>query len=233
MTNIFPTPSKLSFNVSQKEYLTQNIIRIRFEANTILNYLPGQFVTLVISNTIRRSYSIGSVPGQNFIETYVDITPGGPGSKFFEIVKVGDLVEGIFPIGKFVYTESEIPAVFVATGTGITPFVSMIETALKLNNSKREIKLVWGGKTQEDLFLEAKFVELKHNFSNFDFTFCVSREESATYSKGRVTNILETSEYNNESEFYICGGKEMIADVETLLITKGFSKDKIKYEQFY
>ena len=233
MLNTLQIPTKLTLKVSQKVALIPNIFKIRFESDSILNFLPGQFVTLIINNLTRRSYSVGSISGQNFIETYVDITPGGPGSKFFENVQIGETVEAIFPLGKFVYAESEYPAIFVATGTGITPFVSMIETALKVNNSKREIKLIWGAKTEADLFLKNEIMELKNNFPNFDFTFCVSREEATEYSKGRVTNVIESAQFSTDSEFYICGGKVMIEDVDKLLTVKGFAKEKIKYEQFY
>lgn len=230
--NQFQRPDRLTFKVSQKIDLGFNIIQIRFETNKTLDFTPGQFVTLFMDERTRRSYSISSIPGTNYFETYNDVTPGGPGSLFFKNSKVGDEIVGMFPLGRFVYKEKPTPAVFLATGTGITPHKSMIDFALS-NNSQREITLVWGARTDEELFLANNFDELANNYPNFKNIYCITRKEDTKFYKGRVTKYCEETDFNPESEFYICGGQNMIKDVETILLEKGFSKEVIKYEQFY
>jgi len=62
----------------------------------------------------------------------VNVAPMGPGSQYFLSCRVGDTVEIIAPLGMFCLTDSPNKKVFVATGTGIAPFYSMIVDSLSL-----------------------------------------------------------------------------------------------------
>jgi NAD(P)H-flavin reductase len=228
----FQRPQRVRFKVSQKQEFGFNIVKLRFEADIQLNFDPGQFVTLFIDERTRRSYSISSVPGTNYFETYNDTTPGGPGSLFFKNARIGDEIIGMIPLGRFVYKEHTNPAVFIATGTGITPMKSMLDYALS-NGSKRDLQLIWGVKSDEELFLASEFNKLADLYNNLKIQYCITRQEDSKYFKGRVTSYIDQLEFIDNSEFYICGSKNMISEVEQILLLKGFPIEVIKYEQFY
>ncbi|KXK08355.1 MAG: CDP-6-deoxy-delta-3,4-glucoseen reductase [candidate division WS6 bacterium OLB21] len=81
--------------VSIKEEVAKSTYLVRFSLpeNETMDFLPGQFVTIAVAPNARRSYSIASSPSHNtYVETYADTFAGGPGSQFFENVKVGDQV---------------------------------------------------------------------------------------------------------------------------------------------
>lgn len=226
-------PQKILLKITQKLRVTESIIKLRLEGDNTISFIPGQFMTIFVDKYTRRSYSISSVSGLDYVETYNDITPGGPGSQYFIKAEVGDTIEVMLPLGKFVYKAKPSPAVFIATGTGITPFLSMLETALGINRSPNQIDLVWGCRFEKDFFVKEQLEDYARTFLNFKYSLCVSREQVVNMYKGRVTGLISETEYNPECSFYICGGQEMIRDVENILSRKGFSKSRIYYERFY
>ena len=226
-------PQKLLLKVTLKVQPTANIIKLRLEGENPILFAPGQFMTIFVDKYTRRSYSISSVSGLNYVETYNDITPGGPGSQYFINAEVGDTIEVMLPLGRFVYKAKPGPVVFIATGTGITPFLAMLETALKINKSQRQIHLVWGCRFEKDFFVKEQLEDYANTFPNFKYSLCVSRERIVDMYQGRVTGLITETEYDPECSFYICGGQEMIKDAENILSRKGFSKTQIYYEQFY
>ena len=134
----------LKGKIFSKSMIAQDTYALRFNCETmpIFDFLAGQFVTITVNPpTVRRSYSIASAPGKDFIELIADTKRGGPGSQFFENSKVGDEFEFMFPLGVFFYKESPKPVYFFGTGTGIVPFMSMAEDALTNQKTTRNVTM--------------------------------------------------------------------------------------------
>src|SRR3954468_695151 len=98
---------------------------------------PGQWVNLVLplpEGEIKRAYSIASAPvaGSPRFELAVTQVEGGPGSQFLHRIQEGQTLRAIGPQGLFTRGQhAPLPSLFIATGTGVTPFRSMIEAALR------------------------------------------------------------------------------------------------------
>jgi NAD(P)H-flavin reductase len=225
--------------VESIEKVSAKVIKIRFKLTepTSIEFKPGQFVSMKVDTMIRRSYSIASAPfNTEFIDLYNDVMPGGPGSKYWLKLKVGDEAEFLGPLGIFKYVEgSNKPVIFIATNTGIAPFYSMIVHALESERSTRPIYLYFGVRYEEDIFMNEEFEELAKKFENFKYKLSLTRpEENWTGLKGRVTELIEKDFDSLKGyEAYICGGQAMIASTEELLLTKGMDIESIYYEKFY
>jgi len=228
---------KYKGKIEKNDYLNKKVIycRIKHLEPEKMEFKAGQYFMIIIDKRTKRAYSIGSTPNhQDYVETYVDITPGGPGSQFYMNAKVGDEVEYIGPIGRFVYEEGESPLLFIATGTGLVPFLSMIEHALT-NGSKRKMNLLLGFRYKSGVFAEEKLKDLSKKYDNFKFRICLSKDQGEGYSSGRVTPYLEETvqELGEGLEAFICGGKEVVESIEQDLFDLGVSKEQIRYEKYY
>lgn len=128
------------------------------------------------------------------------------------------------PYGYFVYRPSSRPAVFVATGTGIAPFVSMIRSGVS------GFMALHGVKTADDLYYEHLFRDAARSFIP-----CISqssrKEETGLFS-GKVTEYIERRMEKKPYDFYLCGGREMIRDV-TFLVDDLFQNSRVYTEVFY
>jgi NAD(P)H-flavin reductase len=218
--------------ITPKVYL----MRLKMTEPNTLDYDPGQFVSLDVGGSIRRSYSIAyNSPDKSTIDLYNDIEPGGPGSQFFVNAKVGQAVSFLGPLGMFTYQSGyDISALFIATGTGNVPIYNMILHALKTEKTTRSITLIQGFRFEEDIFLDDEFKKLDEQYRNFRYMLSLTRPESTWNGlTGRVTEILE-KEYKGENvHTYICGGQSMISSVVEFFSEKGLSSDNIFYEKFY
>src|SRR3990167_8905216 len=113
--------------------LTPTVFELGFTVDQPLTFKAGQFCSIIIPGAgpggkdLRRSYSIASPPHFNPIELCIKIVEEGPGTHFLSKLRPGDKFTALAPYGIFIYvTPPERHACFIATGTGIAPFRSMI-----------------------------------------------------------------------------------------------------------
>lgn len=224
---------RIKAKVTQKEYLSPEIIRYRLETPIKIDFQPGQFMSMAVEGYVRRSYSLANSPTENtFVETFTDITPMGPGSRFINDSQVGDLVDVMVPLGKFVYLPGDDPVYLFATGTGIVPFISMIRHELLNLRSGREVSLYHGVRSQSHLIEMQNFRELAKKHGNFHYIPVVSKPTEEWQGKiGRVTHFLP--QVGPKSDIYICGGREALLDIEDGVLARGATKERIYYERFY
>lgn len=229
-----------SATIKSKQQLTNDVIEISFETSEPFNFTAGQFVTFKIADKIPpcfRAYSISIAlkKDSNIFATCLKIIPNGRGSNWLNSLKIGDKLEFMGPSGKLIFTTPpEKTALFIATGTGITPLKSLIEDELNKGN-KQKLHLLFGLRYIKDIFYKKHFEKLAQKHSNFTVEYTLSRPEndSWTGSKGRVTEILEKMSLDPKiTEIYICGLKDMINDVNTFLKIKGFKDDAIHEERY-
>jgi ferredoxin-NADP reductase len=152
--------------------------------------------------------------------------------------KEGDSVEILGPLGRFV-VEKQSPRekVFVATGTGIAPFRSMIKDVLE-SGWPGKIRLYWGLRYEEDVFWDEEFKSLQQAYPTFGYTLTLSRatdtwEESASRRRGRVTDHIIKEDNTSEKEYYLCGNRPMIDEIKSMLLAKGVPEVQMKTELFY
>ncbi len=170
------------------------------------------------------------------LELLIDVSPGGVASEFFISAELGTEVTFLGSLGEFVYKEKTVdaPVIFLATGTGIAPFLPMVRSNLQ----GRQVKLFWGVRYNNETFLKAELDEIVAENPSFTYEICISRPEGEiTEFHGYVTKKLEleweSMENITNADFYICGAGPMLGDAYKLLIERGINTTNIYTEKFY
>ncbi len=216
-------PKTLPAKINRIEKLTEDVIKIelRFPPTQKLNFIAGQYVN-VIKGNIKRSYSIGSTSNENTsIELFIKKYPGGLLSNYwFNEAKINDLLRIEGPRGTFFIRNNSAfkNIIFLATGTGIAPVKSILETLSELGDlTEKNIYLFWGVKHLYDLFWNPEKLGL-----NINYFPVLSREKIPALENGYVQNVLLTKNIElSESMIYACGSNDMILAAKNKLIKNG------------
>jgi len=222
-------PLQQSAVITQKNQLNPHVYQFVFQVKTPVVFTPGQYATVIIDAHTRRQYSFFS-PSTNPLQfdIVIDVAPMGPGSKFFLDKNVGDTVEILAPLGGFRMIENPNKKVFLATGTGIAPFYSMIVSYVK-HGGKATVVLYWGLRQEEDIFFQPQLDALKKSSANFQYSIILSKPTSDWKGhSGHVTDYV----VKEESDFYLSGNKNMVGEVKTKLLAQKVSGEQIKTEPF-
>ena len=208
-------------------------------------FTPGQFVSLsaeIGGKMITRAYSIASAPNDSpedprRFDLYLNQAPEGRFSNYLFQMKPGESVEMAPPLGTFILRQPPRDSLFIATGTGIAPFRSIIRT--HLNSDSPRVTLLFGVRHASHLAYRAEFEELARQYSNFRFWPTVSRPDADWDGlQGHVQQHLEEALQGLASngvsavDVYICGLKEMVDDVRSRLKAAGFDRKQVFYEKY-
>ncbi len=226
----------LTINIDKKLTLNPNFYRIEKIINLTkeafiirmpksrFNYKAGQHISLSISGNYQsREYSIYSGENDNYFEILVKEVSGGHFSPKLKNLKSGDMVEIHGPFGKFGIDEKKLKThkhVFIASGTGIAPFHSMVKSYPELN-----YQMIHGVRYAEESY-EA------NEYNPECFELCTSRDNKGTFS-GRVTDYLKQTNFETNTVFYLCGNSDMIFDAMDILKNKDFSRDEVNCEVYF
>jgi len=188
-----------------------------------LDFEAGQYIIAGLPNGIhRREYSVYSSPSDDFLEILIKEIDGGQVSSELHRLSVGDKVnlEGAFGYFRISVDDLSAPFLFIATGTGISPFHSFTGYYPDL-----DFRLIHGIRYLEERYDYADYGEARV-FS------CVSREEGGSYH-GRVTGWLEENSIPEDCMVYLCGNSGMVDEVYRILAFRGFSADMIHAELYF
>ncbi len=203
------------------------------------DFTPGQFVSFTAQiggKPITRAYSIASAPDRSRparrFELYLNLAPDGIFSHLLFAMKYGDTVEMRPPLGMFVLRQPPRDSLFIATGTGIAPFRSMLRA--HLNADSPEFTLLFGVRYESHLMYRSEFEDLAARFPRFRFWPTLSRPEPGW--KGRTghvqTHLEEALGGRRDVDVYLCGLKLMVDDVRARLKAAGFDRKQIFYEKY-
>lgn len=202
------------------------------------NFIPGQFAMLdlpIDSKIKNRSYSIASAPDGNTIEMVIVEKEGGAASKYlFREVEVGTIIKTSQPLGKFVLQEpiaSEL--CFIATGTGVGPFRSMLLHMVRKQLSFTKVNLIFGTRYEKDILYYKEFTELRTQLLNFEYIPVLSRDENWKGEKGYVHQVYERLYADKRAAtFYLCGWTAMVKEARERLQAMGYDKNQLKFEVY-
>ena len=200
------------------------------------DFVPGQFVSFtaeISGKKITRAYSLASAPHHsNRFELCLNLAPDGIFSHRLFAMQPGETVEMRPPLGTFVLRQPPRDSLFVATGTGIAPFRSMLQA--HLGPSLPQITLIYGVRYESHLMYRPEFENLAARFPQFRFWPTLSRPEPAwTGRTGHVqTHLVEALGDRTDVDVYLCGLKLMVDDVRAILKASGFDRKQIFYEKY-
>ncbi|RPD48833.1 ferredoxin--NADP reductase [Paracnuella aquatica] len=211
------------------------------------DFLPGQFISLDLPIHEKphkrvRSYSIASAPdGTNTVELVIVKLDGGAGSTYlFEAGKIGLEMPVRGPLGVFTLPQNmEQDLYFICTGTGIAPFRSMLHYINEHNVPHRNINLIFGTRTKEDLLYFEEMQSLAQKIPQFQYFPTLSREQWDGCC-GYVHTIyerlvLEQKEATGElppASFFLCGWKNMVDEAKQKILALGYDKKSVHLELY-
>jgi Na+-transporting NADH:ubiquinone oxidoreductase subunit F len=227
------------------EALTYDMQRFRFELAEpdTIDFVAGQYMQLLCpkykgsDEEVYRAYSIASDPDEKgIVEFIIRRVPNGICTTWcFEHLKEGDRVRLNGPYGEFRLSKTEAPMVFVAGGSGMAPFVSILHS-MKKTGSKREVVYFYGGNTTRDLCLDKQMKEFAGVLGHFTFVPVVARPEEGSQWAGETGLVTEAVKrrYQDLSghEGYLCGSPGMIDAASKVFTSLGMPEDKIYYDKF-
>jgi CDP-4-dehydro-6-deoxyglucose reductase len=215
--------------------LSKDVMQVilRIPPNTKLDIIPGQYVDIVGPNNVKRSYSIANNVVENLIELHIKKVVNGELSNYwFENAKPDDLLRLKGPYGTFFLRESKKDIIFLATGTGIAPVVSILDDLEKSKNiNDLNIYLLWGGRKNSDLYLD---FSNKYKNLNLKYIPVLSRADSNWYGDvGYIQKVLLEQNLNlKEYNVYACGLDKMISEANMLLTEKGLESNSFFSDAF-
>jgi CDP-4-dehydro-6-deoxyglucose reductase len=207
-----------------------------FEIAEELQFVPGQFVSLVADvggREITRAYSIASPPAKNRFDLCLNLVEDGKFSPLLFGMEPGDEIEYKGPFGVFVFRTPPNDSILVATGTGVTPYRSMLQERLP-KDPQRQFTLVFGARHEHGLLYRTEFEELAERYPNFRFVPTLTRPgEEWKGRSGRIhSHVFEVLGERRDVDVYICGMAEMINELRTALKEKGLDRKRIIVEKY-
>ena len=231
--------------VVSNQMITPTVFLLKFKPAEPISFSAGQFLSMVVPGAgpggkdLRRAYSIASPPERDYIELCIKIVENGPGTTYLKNLKAGDQVRCFAPYGSFVYKPKENNSnhhvCFIATGTGISPFRSMLFSKVFQNSPPKSSYCLFGVSNENEVLFEKEFSQAPHLTK---WVAAVSRPSTAWSGfKGRVTHYIRSLDAHfpwKNVDFYLCGNGAMIDEIKKILMEeKGVDKTQIHQEIYY
>ncbi len=241
--------SKETFTMTLQwgEMITPHVRHLAFKRDDgeDFPFIPGQFITVHFEHEgklLRRSYSMATIPGRsNLIEFAASHVEKGLATELLFDLEPGQQLTVNGPHGRLILNDEHPQRyILIATGTGVTPYRTMLPELSKLldSGSIQEATVLQGVQHQRDLLYAEDFLALAKQQPHFEFRAHYSREDLDG-------NALE-HEYNGyvqkslgqlnldpiRDTIYLCGNPYMIDEVFAQLKEQGFDSRQVRREKY-
>lgn len=235
-------PQRLSLKVSEviEETPSARTLRLVPLEGGLPWFRAGQYVNVFVEvDGVRtsRPYSISSAPGKPYYDITVRRKEGGFVSSYLlDGVKTGDVLETTGPSGSFYHEPLTDPfdVVFLAGGSGITPFASIMREAAEGSLPLR-MHLLYGSRDPGDIIFREELSRLAAENDDIEVDFIISEP---TEDWGGMCGLIDADMISNivgEVEgkaFYVCGPAEMYPFCEAALAALEVPAIRIKKEAY-
>lgn len=215
-----------------------------------LDFVPGQFIQVHFQyadgTATKRSYSLATLHDHALgagetVEIAVSYVPGGAATALFEGLDEGAHVQASGPFGRFCLMpgDSNRRYLLIGTGTGVTPYRSMLpqlETLIRERGIK--VVLLFGARTPAELLYGDEFRAFADRHpEHFRFVPCFSRElpeqPHADVRRGYVQQFLDEFGPDASGDIaYLCGNPNMVDACFEALKGHGLPVPQIRREKY-
>ncbi len=206
---------------------------------------PGQYATLGLANAegklIQRPMSISSSADDlTEYEFFIRLVEGGAFTTLLWERTLGDPINIKGPKGRFLLQDDGRAALFVASGTGLAPFMSMLDT-LQAHGKTRDVVLLHGVSYDHDLAWREELEELATRDFPLRYAGTVSRPQSCpdwSGLTGRAEAVLagQLDAHGLTAEnttLYLCGNPDMVSAIEEIATERGFPPEQVRKELYW
>jgi ferredoxin-NADP reductase len=186
---------------------------------------------------LTRAYSIASPPGEDSrFALCLNRVQDGFMSNFLCDMKVGDQIACQGPFGDFILHPPMRDTIFLATGTGVAPFRSMLRWLLadESRHQEKQLWLLFGNRYEADVYYHEEFIDLAARHPNFHYLPTLSRGGAEWRGlRGYVQeHVPEIVRDRSDMHAYICGLDKMVKANRELLKSMGWDRKSIHYEKY-
>ncbi|MFW8596337.1 benzoate 1,2-dioxygenase electron transfer component BenC [Cribrihabitans neustonicus] len=227
-------PEAVEGEVLGVDSLSETSFGLRVKLAKPIGFLPGQYVNVTVPGTGKhRSYSFSSAPGAGEATFLIRNLPGGVMSSYLgERAKAGDSVTLTGPMGAFYLRPIERAQLWLAGGTGLAPFLSMLEQAAK-QGTDHPIVLYYAVTRAADLVELERVQDLAGKIGNVTVITILAAEEDAHERKGFVTDHVTAGDLNGgDCDVYLCGPPPMVDAVRGHFGKLGVEPANFYFEKF-
>lgn len=208
-------------------------------SGTPMRFRAGQYLTHcfdIDGATVKRAYSISAAEGDQLACTVKTVENGLASHFVHSELAVGYEYTVIGPSGDFLLPADPAPPLaFLAAGSGITPVMAMIDTALRADPD-RTISLVYASRRQSEIIFAERLAKLAGDHPGLTITQALSRpDEDWAGLTGRLDGeqAAQLLQARPDAQFYLCGPEALMAETAAALIADGVGAARIHSEQFY
>lgn len=186
-------------------------------------FLPGQVVALSVAPAgPQRLYSLATGQDEEEAGVLFNLARGGWLTPQLQSVKPGQRLYCSAPFGSFL--GSAAPAIWIANGTGVAPFLSMVHSGLAAGKT-----LIQGARTKRDFYGQTLLAEALGS----RYIRCASSDSGDGLVSGRLTHHLQTGAWPLDLLYYLCGSAAMIVEARDILIRRGVPFMNILSEVYF
>lgn len=227
-------PESVAAAVVGVDHLSETSFGLRVRLAKPVGFLPGQYVNLTVPGTDRhRSYSFSSAPGALEATFLIRNLPGGAMSTYLAArANPGDALTVTGPMGAFYLRPITRPQLWLAGGTGLAPFLSMLEQVAQ-QGSDHPITLFYAVTRAADLVELDRVQALAERIGNVSVITILAAADDDHPRKGFVTDHLSADDLNaGYCYVYLCGPPPMVDAVRAHFGKLGVAPANFYFEKF-
>ena len=219
------------------------LIRIALREPAEISFTPGQYIQLecppykLNPEAVYRAYSVASDPADSgYIDLIIRLVPDGICTTWvFEFMEERQQITLNGPYGDFYIREGESEMIFIAGGSGMAPFRSIL-AELERKGCQRPIRYFFGALTARDLFCVEEMKAYENRLHDFKFIPALSEpapEDKWEGETGLITEVVGRYYQNcSDKQAYLCGSPGMIDACINVLKELDMGEDNIFYDKF-
>ncbi|BBY92893.1 ferredoxin [Mycobacterium gallinarum] len=194
-------------------------------------YRAGQFLTLRVNvdgQDLRRCYSMSSAPVEDELRITVKRDPGGVVSNWLnDAATEGVEIHAAPPEGRFCLRDNGDEIVAFAGGSGITPIMSLMRTAL--SGSSRRIRLFYANRNRDSVIFDEALARLAEQHADRLAVAHHIDDDNGVVTPEAVRTFLEDA---GAADYYICGPRPFMDTVEAAVRESGVPSQRVHLERF-
>jgi ferredoxin-NADP reductase len=226
-----------------REQVAEGTFAFRFEKPAGFAFRPGQAIVLELLDAAaadgqkRRTFSLVSAPFESalVIATRMRDTAF---KRALNALPDGASMKLIGPMGQFTLADSGRPAVFIAGGIGVTPFMSMLRQAAR-DLSPQPLLLLYSNRRPQDAAFLGELQSLERKNKNFRLVATMTDLASRAGDWNGETSLVDADMIRRHAGglaapvYYVVGPPAMVMAMQETLLGAGVAQDDIRSEEFY
>ena len=204
-------------------------VQLRLDVADRVDHMPGQHYVVRLTApdgyTAQRSYSVASAPGDPLVELFVErLDDGEVSTHLADVVEPGDVLEVRGPLGGWFVWDGATPALCVAGGAGVVPFVSMLRTGREIGRLDL-LRIAVSARTLGELPYADELLAA-------GALVVLTREPHGIRPAGRMTAVDLLPLWEPGQTAYVCGSASFADAAGQLLLGLGMRAEDVRVEQF-